>query len=117
MRQQSQRGICDCCGAELFEARGSVIDLELRITGARVLVKAEDQKEHQAPSGVIMIESYAPEVIGTVISCGDCSEVNPGDVVLFSPASGREMELQGSKYLVLDETEILAVWDEEKHPE
>lgn len=93
-----------------------MIDL-LRMTGSRVLVKTEDQTEHQNASGVIVVESYAPEVIGTVISCGDVRDVKPGDVVLFAPQAGSLMELQGSRYLVLHEDEILAVWDEEKAPE
>jgi co-chaperonin GroES (HSP10) len=93
-----------------------VIDIELRMTGSRVLVRTEDQKEHQNPSGVIVVESYAPEVIGEVISCGDCTEVNVGDIVLFAPQSGSVMELQGSRYLVLHEEEILAKWDEEQEP-
>jgi co-chaperonin GroES (HSP10) len=93
------------------------MDIELRMTGSRVLVRTEDQKEHQNPSGVIVVESYAPEVIGTVISCGDVEEVKPGDVVLFAPQSGSVMDLQGSRYLVLHEDEILAKWDEEKAPE
>lgn len=92
------------------------MDIELRMTGSRVLVRAEDQTEHKNPSGVIVVESYAPEVIGTVISCGDVAEVKPGDVVLFAPQAGTIMELQGSRYLVLHEDEILAVWDEENTP-
>ena len=93
------------------------MDIELRMTGDNVLVRTEDQQEHQAQSGVIVVESYAPEVIGTVISCGDVQEVKPGDVVLFTKESGTVMELQGSKYLVLHEDEILAVWNEEQEPE
>ena len=92
------------------------MDVELRMTGSRVLVRTEDQTEHQNPSGVILVESHAPEVIGTVISCGNVQEVKPGDVVLFAPQSGSVMELQGEKYLVLHEDEILAVWDEEHRP-
>ena len=93
------------------------MDIELRMTGDNVLVRTEDQTEHQVQSGVIVVESYAPEVIGTVISCGDVQEVKPGDVVLFTKESGTVMELQGSKYLVLHEDEILAVWNEEQEPE
>ena len=91
-------------------------DIEITMIGSRVLVRAEDQQEHRHPSGVIVVESYAPEVIGTVISCGDVSEVKPGDVVLFPPQAGAIMDFAGSRYLVLDEDEILAVWDEEKEP-
>ena len=93
------------------------MDIELRMTGDNVLVRTEDQQEHQVQSGVIVVESYAPEVIGTVISCGDVRDVKPGDVVLFAPQAGTVMELQGSKYLVLHEDEILAKWDEEQEPE
>lgn len=94
-----------------------MIGIEVQMVGSRVLVRAEDQKEHQNRSGVIVVESYAPEVIGTVIATGDVTEVNPGDVVLFTPESGREMEWNGTTYLVLDESEILAVWDEAQEPE
>jgi co-chaperonin GroES (HSP10) len=91
-------------------------DVQLSVRGSRVLVRTEDQSEHQNASGVIIVENYAPEVIGTVIACGDVTEVKPGDVVLFSPQAGREMEWGGTKYLVLDEDEILLVWDEEQEP-
>jgi co-chaperonin GroES (HSP10) len=95
-----------------------VIEMHLSVRGARVLVRTEEQKEHVNPSGVIVVESHAPEVIGTVIACGqDVCEVREGDVVLFSPAAGREIEWNGQRYLALDEDEILATWNEEKQPE
>lgn len=91
-------------------------EIAVQMIGSRVLVRAEDQKEHQNASGVILVEHYAPEVIGTVIACGDVTEVKTGDVVLFAPEAGREMEFNGTKYLVLDEDEIVAVWDEDQTP-
>lgn len=91
--------------------------MSLSVRGPRVLVRAEEQGEHQNPSGVIVIEQYSPEVIGTVIACGDVEDVKVGDVVLFTPEAGRECEWNGTRYLVLDEDEILLVWDEEKAPE
>jgi co-chaperonin GroES (HSP10) len=95
-----------------------VTDVELSVRGSRVLVRTEDQQEHTNKSGVIVVESYAPEVIGTVIACGhDVREVKEGDVVLFSPQAGREIEWSGHKFLALDEDEILATWNEEKQPE
>lgn len=93
-----------------------MIDVELRMTGSRVLVRAEPQQEYQHDSGVIIVEHHAPEVIGTVISCGQVQEVKPGDVVLFAPEAGSVMEMDGQRYLVLDESEIVAVWDEEREP-
>ena len=92
------------------------LEISLHMIGDRVLVKAENQQEHTTPKGVIVVESYAPEVLGTVISCGDNLDVKRGDIVLFTKESGTSMELQGSHYLVLKESEILAVWDEEQNP-
>ena len=94
-----------------------MIDVELSVRGSRVLVKTEDQRQHTNASGIVIIESYAPEVIGTVVAAGEVREVKEGDVVLFAPESGREMDWSGTKYLVLDEDEILAVWDEAQEPE
>ena len=91
-------------------------DFTIEMIGSRVLVRAEDQKEHTQSNGLILVEHYAPEVIGTVIACGDVQDVHPGDVVLFTPEAGTEMEWNGTKYLVMDESEILAVWDEAKEP-
>lgn len=92
-------------------------DIELSVRGARVLIRAEDQKETVRASGLIAVQSYAPDVIGTVEAIGDdVREVKAGDVVLFAPEAGQEMDFGGQKYLVLTEDEILAVWDEEQEP-
>lgn len=94
------------------------LDEKLSVRGPRVLIKPEDQTEQTRESGLIAVQSYAPDVIGTVIAIGDrVQDVNPGDVVLFAPQAGSEMEFGAQKYLVLYEDEILARWDEEKAPE
>ena len=94
-----------------------MIDVHLTVRGARVLVRTEDQHEHINRHGVIVVESYAPDVIGTVIACGeDVQDVNAGDIVLFSPSAGREIDWNGQRYLALDEDEILATWHEDQEP-
>lgn len=96
----------------------SDLQIELSVRGPRVLIKPEDQRETIRGSGLIAVQAYAPDVIGTVIAVGDrVTEVKPGDVVLFTPEAGREMDFAGDKYLVLDEDEILMTWDEEKPAE
>ena len=91
--------------------------LELHMIGARVLVKPEKQAEHHDErSNLIVIEHYAPEVIGTVVAVGDVSDVKEGDVVLFAPEAGSEMEFRGVSFLILEESELLAVWHEENPP-
>lgn len=92
-------------------------DVELSVRGSRVLIRAEDQTETTTESGLIAVSAYAPDVIGTVEAIGDdVSEVKCGDVVLFAPEAGQEMDFAGQRYLILAEDEILAVWDEEKAP-
>ena len=94
-----------------------MIDVEIQMFGSRVLVVAENQQEHRNPSGVIVVESYAPEVIGRVVAIGnDVREVAPDDVVLFTPQAGREMDFDGTSYLILDEDEILAKWEADSTP-
>lgn len=91
--------------------------LSLQVRGPRVLIRAEDQTETTTESGLIAVKAYAPDVIGTVIAVGgDVMDVNPGDVVLFTPASGQVMEYDGQRFLILVEDEIIARWDEEKAP-
>lgn len=94
-----------------------MIDVEIGMRGTRVLIVAESQGEYQQANGLILVESHAPEVIGRVVAIGDAvCDVKAEDVVLFAPQAGTEMDFQGTKYLILDESEILAVWDEEKAP-
>ena len=92
--------------------------IELHMIGSRVLVKPERQAEYQDErTNLIVVESHAPEVIGTVVAVGDVSEVREGDVVLFTPQAGAELEFQGVPFLMLEESEILAVWHEGKEYE
>ena len=90
-------------------------EVELAVRGPRVLVQMADQSEYEHASGIIAIQAHEPGVIGTVIACGDrVTDVKVDDVVLFTPGAGQEMELNGQRYLVLDEDEVLLIWDHEQ---
>lgn len=94
------------------------LGVELSVRGPRVLIKPEDQRDTTSESGLIAVKAYAPDVIGTVIAIGErVLDVKPGDVVLFTPEAGLEMDYAGQRYLILYEDEILMTWDEEKPPE
>lgn len=80
--------------------------------GCRVLVAAEDQSLYERPDGLVIVESYAPDVLGTVVAHGDVAEVGIGDVVVFPPSAGQVMEYDGRRYLVMDESELLAVLED-----
>lgn len=83
--------------------------MNLSVLGGRVLVKAESQQESRTASGLVTVEDYAPDVIGTVVACADGLDVHPNDIVIFSPSAGQLMDYGGDRYLVLTHDEILAV--------
>lgn len=77
--------------------------------GNRVLVAPEDQSVTEHESGLVLVEDYAPSVMGTIVACGDVQDVREGNVVLFPPEAGTELEYQDQRYLVLTEEELIAV--------
>jgi chaperonin GroES len=77
--------------------------------GDRVLIKP-DPRPTQTASGLQVVEHWAPEVTGTVMSLGpDASEVKEGDYVVFSWKSGQELWLDEVRYFTMREGDILAV--------
>lgn len=93
------------------------VEIELAVRGRRLIVKTEDQRETVSETGLIVVKHHAPSVIGTAVAVGDrVADVKEGDVVLFTPESGQQMRVGQDSFLVLNEDEVLAVWDEEKEP-
>ena len=91
--------------------------MSLTVRGTKVLVETEDQSVTEQPSGIVTVESYAPEVVGRVVAMGvdvgKVSEVEVGDVVFFSPEAGMPLDFQTKRYLVMDESELLGIWEPE----
>lgn len=83
----------------------------LQVVGDRVIVRTEDQSVTERPSGVVMVEAYAPSVVGTVIACAEGHDLAPGDVVIFTPEAGQPVEWNAEPHLVLGVDEILAVYE------
>ena len=95
------------------------MSLSLKPLGDRVIVKPIEQDEVTA--GGIMLPDTAKEkpqkgkVLavgpGTRNDAGDriALDVSVGDVVLFAKYAGTEIKLDGSKVLVLRESDILAI--------
>jgi len=89
--------------------------------GDRVLVKAHSKEGEKTKSGIIIpetIDKEKPE-IGKVVAVGagrrnDNGEIVPmgvkvGDSVLFSKYGPDEIKIDGEEYLILSESNILAV--------
>lgn len=88
--------------------------------GDRVLIQRQKEAEQKTAGGIIVPDTAqeAPTQ-GTVIAVGDGTkdengdrialDVNVGDKVLFGKYSGTEIKQNGEEFLIVRETEILAV--------
>ena len=97
----------------------------LKPLGDRVLIKPDPARD-QTDSGLHLVQYYTPENLGEVIAVGErtdahCPEcgtrvfavpsVHTGDLVLFSTESGQEITVDGERYLLMRDTDILAVYE------
>ena len=84
----------------------------LQMLGSRLMVELAPQITRV---GAIHLPttSRAQDVLGTVVACApNVREVSLGDVVIFPESAGRPPLTTGqSRYLILDEDEVLAVWE------
>jgi chaperonin GroES len=92
---------------------------KIRPLGEKVLV--ERLEAEQTTSGGIVLPDSAQEKPrkGTVLALGDGKllddgsrgefGVSVGDVVLFSSYGGTEIKVDGKEYLLMDESDILAI--------
>jgi chaperonin GroES len=80
----------------------------------RVLVKPAPAEE-KTVGGIIIPESAKEKPLkGEVIACGggtkdEAMVVKPGDVVLYGKYAGQELEFEGQKYLMMRQSDLLAV--------
>ena len=91
----------------------------LKPLGDRVVVKVRGKEETTASGIVLPDTSTEKPQEGTVLSVGPgrvldngnrvALDVKDGDTVLFAKYSGTEVKLEGEDYLVLRESDILAV--------
>lgn len=93
--------------------------MRLRPLGSRVIVRPL-QSEEKTPSGIIIPDTAKEKPKrGEVIAVGSGKrlkngktvplDVMVGDKVIFSEYAGDEVEVNGEKYLIMDESDILAI--------
>ena len=81
--------------------------------GDKVVIKREEAEEKTA-SGIIIPDSAKEKPLkGEVISVGNGTKdeemvVKVGDTVLYGKYAGTEVELDGTKYLIMRQSDILA---------
>ncbi len=95
------------------------MSLNIKPLGDRVIVKPKEQEEVTA-SGIILPDTAKEKPQqGEVLAVGPGRrdedgdyidmDVKVGDVVLYAKYAGTEVKFEGGKYLILKETDILAI--------
>ena len=85
---------------------------ELLPVNQNVVLDISEKTEQKTASGIIIPDTvkdkpkFAPVVWMSSI---DNPEVKPGDVVVYKPYSGTELEFENKKYLILPYADILAI--------
>ena len=80
----------------------------------RVLVKPAESEEKTA-SGIIIPDSAKEKPLkGEIIAAGKGTKdeemvLKPGDHVLYGKYAGTEIELEGEKYLIMRQSDVLAI--------
>ncbi|MCF8221781.1 MAG: co-chaperone GroES [Bacteroidales bacterium] len=89
-------------------------ELKGKILAGKVLVKPDDAEEKTA-SGIIIPDSAKEKPQqGTIILVGAAKkdeemEVKPGDVVLYGKYAGQELNIDGTDYLLMSQSDILYI--------
>jgi chaperonin GroES len=86
--------------------------MKIEPMGARVLIRPLE-KESTTKSGIVLPETAKEKPQqGVIESLGSEEEMMTdlavGDTVLYAKYTGTEIELEGTKYLVLEENDVLA---------
>ncbi len=87
--------------------------------GDRIVVKIEENEE-RTKSGIVLPDTAKEKPQkGKVVAVGSGRlldngkrvelEVKEGDTVVFSKYAGTELKLDGEKYLILSESDVLAI--------
>jgi len=94
---------------------------KIRPLGEKVLIKRLEA-EDMTRGGIVLPDSAKEKPRrGTVLAVGDGKvlddgsrakfQVSKGDVVLFASFGGTEIKVDGEEYLLMDESDILAILD------
>ncbi len=85
---------------------------ELQAINQQVVLDITESKEEQRTASGLIIPDTAREKPKTAPIVGmstiENAEIKPGDIVLFKPFGGTEVELDGKQYLILPYADILA---------
>lgn len=80
----------------------------------RIIIKAEIAEEKSAGGIIIPDTAREKPQRGTVVAAGSGKKDDPvtvsvGDVVLYGKYAGTEIQVEGGNYLIMKESDILAI--------
>ena len=95
------------------------MSINMKPLGDRVIVEPQE-KEQTTASGIVLPETAKEKPQqGTIVAAGPgrrdedgdriAMDVAEGDVVLYAKYAGTEVKIDGTKYLIMKETDILAI--------
>ena len=88
--------------------------MKIKPLADRVLINPTAAEE-VTMSGIIIPDSAKEKpLLGTVIAAGNCTKDEPmvvkeGDNVLYGKYAGTEIDVDGNKYLIMRQSDILAI--------
>jgi chaperonin GroES len=93
--------------------------MNLKPLGERLIVEPTEQEE-MTPSGIVLPETAKEKPMqGKVIAAGPgarkddgsriAMDVSEGDTVLYAKYAGTEVKIEDKKYLILKESDVLAI--------
>jgi chaperonin GroES len=93
--------------------------MALRPLGDRVIVERIEDDVQKSPGGIIIPETAKEKPQkGKIIAVGEGKkddsgkripmDVNEGDIVIFGKYSGTDVKVDGTEYLVMHESDIIA---------
>jgi chaperonin GroES len=88
--------------------------INIKPLGDRVVLKPLEAETTTASGLIIPDSAKEKQQKGTVVAVGNGTKDEPmtvkvGDVVLFGKYAGTELELEGAEYLIMRESDILAI--------
>ena len=89
-------------------------EVKIKPLGTRVLVEPSISEEKTASGIIIPDSAREKQQSGVVLSVGGGTKDNPmevkvGDKVLYGKFTGTEVQYEGNDYLIIDQSDILAV--------
>ncbi|MFN0238550.1 MAG: co-chaperone GroES [Aquificaceae bacterium] len=93
---------------------------KLRPLYDKIVVRRLEEQEQRTASGIIIPDTAKEKPqVGEVVAVGEGKllqngqqvppKVKPGDRVVFNKYAGTEVELDGEKFLIMSEDEVLAI--------